>query len=147
MKKLINICSKKALLFCFLFLSLLANAQQSQLTLVAVPENTTATTFDVDLMLTIPSGGRRLGSVSTGINYNTAILNGGTPCTTAGCGAWALVPGTVATQLTTGLNAPVYTVRSPYSQLRIVQSNNLSTTLDLPAGVYRVGRFRFTNTQ
>jgi len=146
MKKLINICSKKALLFCFLFLSLLANAQQCQLTLVAVPENTTATTFDVDLMLTIPSGGRRLGSVSTGINYNTSILNGGTPCTTSGCGAWALVPGTVATQLATGLNVPVYTVRSPYSQLRIVQSNNLSTTLDLPAGVYRVGRFRFTNT-
>lgn len=89
--------SKKMLFFCLLLLSLTGNAQQ--FTVFLANQSSTSTTFEVDLMIVIPEGGRRLTAVSAGINYNPAILNGGTPCTTLGCGSWSLVANTIAPEI------------------------------------------------
>jgi hypothetical protein len=142
--------SKKALLFCLLLLSLSGNAQQFTLTLAN--QSSTSTTFDFDLMLTVPAGGRRVHSVSAGINFNAAILNGGTPSTVAsnvGAASFLLVPGTIAPELLAngGLNSITTTYRGPGTPLlRIVQVTKAASLVDLAAGVYRVGTFRFTNT-
>ena len=113
----------------------------------------TSDTFEVDVILTIntPAEGVRLCGVTAGINYNPAILNGGTPCTTSsnlGCDSWILIPGTIAPELTTngGLNTMFTTNRDIPGQLRIVQTAKTNSLVDLVAGSYRVGRFRFTNT-
>jgi hypothetical protein len=139
--------SKKMLFFCLLLLSLTGNAQQ--FTVFLANQSSTSTTFEVDLMIVIPEGGRRLTAVSAGINYNPAILNGGTPCTTAGCGSWSLVANTIAPEILAngGLNSMTLTNRAtPVGHLRIVQVNKATSLVDLPAGTYRCGRFRFTNT-
>ena len=111
----------------------------------------TTNTFEVDVILTIntPAEGVRLCAVTAGINYNPAILNGGTPCVTNSCGSWALIPGTIAPELTAngGLNTMVTTNRANLiGHLRIVQVTKANSLVDLVAGSYRVGRFRFTNT-
>ena len=80
MRITINVFSKKALLFCLLLLSIAGSAQNYVLTLAN--QSSTENTFDFDLMLTVPAGGKRIYSVSCGINFNAAILNGGTPSTT-----------------------------------------------------------------
>ena len=146
MRITINMFSKKALLFCLLLLSLTGSAQQFTLTLAN--QSSTSTTFDFDLMLTVPSGGRRVHSVSAGINFDAAILNGGLPATTAGT-SFLLVAGSIASELTAngGLNTMVTTYRGPGTpQLRIVQSTKAASLVDLAAGTYRCGTFRFTNT-
>jgi Putative metal-binding motif/Secretion system C-terminal sorting domain len=138
--------SKKALLFCLLLLSLTGSAQQFTLTLAN--QSSTSTTFSFDLMLTVPAGGRRVHSVSAGINFNAAILNGGTPATTAGT-SFLLVPGTIAPELQAngGLNTMTTTYRGPGTpQLRIVQVTKATSLVDLVAGTYRCGTFTFTNT-
>jgi hypothetical protein len=86
----------------------------------------TTNTFEVDVILTIntPAEGVRLCAVTAGINYNPAILNGGTPCVTNSCGSCALIPGTIAPELTAngGLNTMVTTNRANLiGHLRIVQ--------------------------
>ena len=152
MKIVFNIFSKKFLLFCLLLLSLMGNAQQFTLTLAN--QSSTSTTFEFDLMLTVPSGGRRVHSVSCGINFNAAILNGGTPSNVAsnvGAASFLLIPGTEAPELTAngGLNAMTTTFRGPAPSnplLRIVQVTKAASLVDLAAGTYRAGRFRFTNT-
>ena len=111
----------------------------------------TTNTFEVDVILTIntPAEGVRLCAVTAGINYNPAILNGGTPCVTNSCGSWALIPGTIAPELTSngGLNTMVTTNRANLiGHLRIVQVTKANSLVDLVAGSYRIGRFRFTNT-
>jgi len=146
MRITINKFSKRALLFCLLLVSLAGNAQQFTLTLAN--QSSTATTFQFDLMLTVPTGGARVASVSTGVNFNAAILNGGTPATTAGT-SFVLVSGSPDPIWSTngGLNPLTTTYRGPGTpQLRIVQVTKNPNQMDLPAGVYRVGTFRFTNT-
>jgi hypothetical protein len=150
MKLSVNIFSKKALLFCFLMLSLTLSAQQFTLTLAN--QTSTSNTFDFDLMLTVPSGGRRVHSVSAGINFDAAILNGGTPAIVAsnlGAASFLLVPGSIAPELQAngGLNSITTTYRGPGTpHLRIVQVTKATSLVDLAAGTYRVGTFRFTNT-
>jgi len=129
----------------------MGNAQQSLLTL-ANPTST-SNTWEVDVMLTIPEGGRRLLAVTTGINFDVAIMNGGTPCATLNCGSAIRLPGTVAPEIANAaipLNATNVQYKNTASgqgtQIRVIQGSNLSSTLDLPAGTYRIGRFQFTNT-
>ena len=145
----INILSKKALLFCLLLLSLVGEAQNLVLTL----QNQTSTqnTFDFDLMLTVPAGGRRIYSVSCGVNFNVGILNGGTPSITtsqAGGASFNLVPGTRAAEFAgSTIVVPNTSLRSlTLPHLRIVQASIAGNFIDLAAGTYRVGTFRFTNT-
>ena len=145
----INILSKKALLFCLLLLSLVGEAQNLVLTL----QNQTSTqnTFDFDLMLTVPAGGRRIYSVSCGVNFNVGILNGGNPSITtsqAGGASFNLVPGTRAAEFAgSTIVVPNTSLRSlTLPHLRIVQASIAGNFIDLAAGTYRVGTFRFTNT-
>jgi hypothetical protein len=147
-----HLVRKKIILLYFLALPFLGFSQHFTVTL----DNfmSTSDTFEVDVILTIntPAEGVRLCGVTTGINYNPAILNGGTPCTTSsnsGCDSWILVPGTIAPELTAngGLNTIVTMNRdNPGGHLRIVQTAKTNSLVDLVAGSYRVGRFRFTNT-
>jgi hypothetical protein len=148
MKKSTKLLQKFMLSF-FLTFSLIGYAQHFTVTL----DNFTSTTntFEVDVILTIntPAQGVRLCAVSAGINFNPAILNGGTPCVTNNCGSWALIPGTIAPELTAngGLNMMNTTNRlNPVGHLRIVQVTKANSLVDLVAGSYRIGRFRFTNT-
>eukprot|EP01035_Chromulina_nebulosa_P026070 gene26070-34082_t len=145
--------SKKALLFCLLLVSFLGNAQSFTLTLANPTSD--ATTFEVDLLLTVPTGGKRVASVTCGLNFDAAILNGGTPSTLASNAtpvagtSWILMPGTIAPEflLNGGLNSITTTYRGPgFPHLRIVQISKNPNQMDLAAGTYRVGRFKFTNT-
>ena len=110
---------------------------------------TTTDTFEVDVTLTIEgTTGIRLAACSAGINFNPAILNGGTPCSTNNCGSWSLMPGSIAPELTAngGLNSFFTATRYPYGHLRIVQVTKANSQVDILPGTYRIGRFRFTNT-
>ena len=143
---------QKIMLPFFLVFSLIGYAQHFTVTL----DNfmSTSNTFEVDVILIVdsPAQGVRLSSLSTGINYNPAILNGGTPCTytsMSGCDSWILVPGTIDPELTAnvGLNTIVTTNRAnPVGHLRIVQAAKATSLIDILPGTYRIGRFRFTNT-
>ena len=147
----ITYMQKKLLLLFLLVSSATGFAQHFTVTL----DNfmSTTNTFEVDVILTInaPAEGARLCGTSVGINYNPAILNGGMPCTTysyEGCNSWILVPGTIAPELA-NVGLSVFTTRNranPIGHLRIVQAPNPASLLDLVAGSYRIGRFRFTNT-
>ncbi len=148
MKKITISTLKKILLFFLLVFATTGFAQHFTVTL----DNfmSTSNTFEVDVVLIVdsPAEGVRLCAVSTGINYNPAILNGGTPCSTNNCGSWSLIDGTTAPELTAngGLNPWNMATRYPYVQLRIVQPAKVTSLVDLVAGSYRIGRFRFTNT-
>lgn len=150
MRIIINKFSKGALLFCLMLLSSVGYAQSFTLTLAN--QTSTETTFEVDLMLTVPTGGKRVASVSCGVNFNVGILNGGTPSTTGsnvGQASWNLVPGTIAPEflINGGLNPITTTFRGvDKPQLRIVQVTKHPNQVDIPAGTYRVGRFKFENT-
>jgi len=103
-----------------------------------------------------PSAGVKFCGLSTGINYNPGILNGGTPCTDTGCGSWDYIPGTrdaVFAPISATVNAtkgPTANVPStPYGHLRIVSPltpAGAPTNVVIPAGTYTIGRYRFTNT-
>jgi hypothetical protein len=141
------IIGKKTMLLGLLMLPFLGIAQHFTVSLANM--TTTSDTFEVDVTLTIDgTTGVRLTSCSTGINFNPAILNGGTPCSPNNCGSWSLVPGTIAPELTAngGLNLMNTTTRYPYGHLRIVQLTKVTSQVDLLPGTYRIGRFRFTNT-
>jgi len=147
MKNITYFIRKKILLLGFLVFPFVGFAQHFTVSLANM--TTTSHTFEVDVTLTIEgTTGVRLKSCSTGINFNPAILNGGTPCTTINCGSWSLVPGTIAPELTVngGLNPITTTTRYPYGHLRIVQVTKASSEVDLLPGTYRIGTFRFTNT-
>ncbi|WP_309640239.1 T9SS type A sorting domain-containing protein [Flavobacterium sp.] len=140
---------KKIMLFCLLALSSIGFAQHFTVTLANMME--TSNTFEVDVMLIIDgtTTGVRLASCSTGINFTPAILNGGTPCSTSGCGSWVLIPGTIAPEITAngGLSPIVTYYRGPGTpHLRIAQATTASSQVNILPGTYRIGRFRFTNT-
>lgn len=147
MKKNYNSVFKKALFSSFLLLSLVGFSQHFTATLANLV--TTSNTLEVDVVLIIdaPTAGVRLSAFSTGIYYNTAILNGGTPCTIINCGSWDYIPGSRSSQLLP-LNTTHNTNRAdPVGHLRIVQSAIPSAVaLDLLPGAYTLGRYRFTNT-
>jgi len=138
---------KKALLFCLLLSSFTSEAQ-TQFTFALANQASTSNTFEFDLMITVPSGGRRIYGLSAGVNFNASILNGGTPCTANNCGSYSIVAGTTATELTAngGLNTPSLAYTSASSHLRFIQSTKAASLVDLAAGTYRIARFKFTNT-
>lgn len=147
MGSITDVVRKKTMLLGLLMLPFLGIAQHFTVSLANM--TTTTDTFEVDVTLTIEgTSGVRLMACSTGINFNSAILNGGTPCSTINCGSWSLVPGSIAPELTVngGLNQMSITTRYPYGHLRIVQPTKASSQVDILPGTYRIGRFRFTNT-
>ncbi len=144
----------KALLLGLFVLPLLGNAQHFTVTLANLTN--TANTLEVDVLLIVdaPTQGVRLAALATGINYNPAILNGGTPCTDSNCGSWAFIPGSRSTELmpltatTNVTRGPMTSSPSqPYGQLRVVGSMPPGyQSVDLMPGTYTYGRYRFTNT-
>lgn len=150
MKIVTDTLSRKLLLVALFFLSLAGYGQASFNVYLANGSNPTPNTLEVDVMLDVltPAAGVRLSSVSFGINYNPAILNGGQPCSALGCGSWAMIPGT-RTPIIAGLNQTSNTTRNTpgYGHLRAVMTNLTGpTAIDIPVGTYRIGRYRFTNT-
>ena len=151
MKKTTTLLQKIILSFLLAF-SLIGYGQHFTVTLDNFAS--TSNTFEVDVILIVdsPAEGVRLCGFSTGINFNPAVLNGGTPCTTfsnAGCDSWILIPGTIAPELTAngGLNTMITGNRAnPSGHLRIVQVPKATSLVDLVSGSYRIGRFRFSNT-
>lgn len=152
MKKTTYFIRKKLLLFGLLVFPLIGFAQHFTVTLDNVL--TTTNTMELDVMLIVDgtTTGVRLASCSTGINYNTAILDGGEPSivsSNSGGDSWILVPGTIAPELTAngGLNPIVTTNRgNGLGHLRIVQTTMATSQVDILPGTYRIGTFRFTNT-
>jgi hypothetical protein len=147
MRILINLFSKKALLFCLLLVSMISEAQ-TQFTFTIANQTSTSNTFEFDILLTVPTGGRRIYGLSAGVNFSNTILNGGTPCTVNNCGSYIFIPGSAAPELTAngGLNNPSVAYTSASSHLRFIQSTKAASLVDVAAGTYRIGRFRFTNT-
>ncbi|MBL0012791.1 MAG: hypothetical protein IPP30_03280 [Flavobacterium sp.] len=147
MRIMINMLSKNYLVLCLLLLALTGYAQVPTFTLTLANQASTSNTLEFDLMLTVPSSppaGVRLTGINAGVEFNTAILNGGAPCTTLNCGSFILIPGTAASQFT-GMSAVNTTYRAtPAGHLRIVQGANQNSTADLVPGTYRVGRYRLT---
>ena len=123
--------------------------------------NTSSTTFEVDVILNVnhtgialSDGGLKIAQISFGVNFNNLILNGGTPTTVTNDGTWFLIPGTrdgafngqVFAQ--DGTYRGVFTVGTDtFGQLRVVGTliSGASSVL-VPNGSYRIGRYRFTNT-
>ena len=138
----------KKLLFLALFILTFTGRGQDFTVYLANGSNPTSSTFEVDIMLSVnsPLAGVRLSSISTGVNYDPSILNGGTPCTTAGCGSWSYLGGKSAA--IAALIATNNTNRaSPVGHLRTVMTNlAAASSIDIPPGVYTIGRYRFTNT-
>jgi hypothetical protein len=130
-----------------LFINLMGFAQHFTVTLANLV--TTTTTFEVDVVLIIdaPSQGVRLSSLSTGINYNPNILNGGTPCTTINCGSWEYIQGTKSPELASLATTQNTNRSSPVGHLRIYGTPLAGfASIDLPVGTYTLGRYRFSNT-
>ena len=128
---MINTLSRRFLLLC-LFLVSLSGYSQSTLSVTLANGSSTSNTFEFDLMLvvTAPTAGVVINAVTAGVEYNTGILNGGTPCTTGNCGSVTLIAGTAAPELTgVGLSAYTLTNRaSPAGHLRLVQAPNSAST-------------------
>jgi hypothetical protein len=158
---------KKFMLLCTLLLSLsgIAQVQGTSFTYtLANATNPTPTTFEVDVMLVVnhtgtalADGGVKIAQLAFGINFDPVILNGGTPSTTSGAGTFALISGTRDELLNTldfsslngqGQYRGVFTVSgNTFGQLRSIGTLiSGSSSILVPNGTYRIGRYRFTNT-
>ena len=152
MEKMLQFFTKKALFFGFLLVALIGNAQNNFTVFLANGAQTSPSTFEVDIMLTVvtPTAGVRLSGFMTAVNFDTGILNGGLPCTQQGCGTWTYVGGKSAAL--NALLASVNTYRLPtgvatWGHIRTVISNlPAASSIDIPSGTYTIGRYRFTNT-
>ncbi len=146
---IITLISRKFFLLCLFMLSLTGFAQTNFTVSLANGANPTPTTFEVDVLLTVvaPAQGVRLASVAFGVNYAPAILNGGTPCTTLGCGSWAYIAGSKSPALNALLPSSTTNRASPVGHLRATMTNlSGANGIDILPGTYTVGRYRFTNT-
>ncbi|CAN1542101.1 Secretion system C-terminal sorting domain [Flavobacteriaceae bacterium] len=147
MKTIINkTIGKIGILFCLVMLSFSGFSQTAHFTVGLANVSSTSTTMEMDVTVTVdaPSAGARLNIVSVGVNFNTAILNGGTPCTTAQCGSWAYIAGTKSSELA-GLGVTNNSTVSTTGHLRIV-GGAATSAVDVLPGTYTLGRYRFTNT-
>ena len=140
------------MILCLFMLSLTGFSQTNFSVFLANGANPSTTTFEVDIMLTVvsPAAGVRLSGVTTGVNFNFSALNGGTPCTTAGCGTWLYVGGkspALNALLTTNNTYRLPSGVATWGHLRTVMSNlAAASSIDIPPGTYTIGRYRFTNS-
>ncbi|MFN3969121.1 MAG: secretion protein, partial [Flavobacterium sp.] len=137
--------SKKLLVLIFLMLSFIGFAQESgtHFTVSLANVTSTANTLEFDVMLTIDGAGdaadgQKMSAMSAGINYNTAIVNGGTlTCAYIG-GKSAAIAGLVNTTTPSTVTA---------GHIRITASPlTIDTAFDVVNGTYTFGRYRLTNT-
>lgn len=145
--KNLNFKLKKSFLIPLIMLFNITGFAQTHFTVWLANVTSTSTTLEVDVMFSVdaPVDGVRLSTVSVGINYDAAILNGGTPCSIINCGSWAYVSGKSA--IISSLIATGNTTKSPYGHLRIVGiALSGASSIDIPKGTYTLGRYRLTNT-
>jgi hypothetical protein len=130
-----TMCKFGLILFLMMF-SISGKAQSYTMSMTATAP--TDRTIDVTLTITANTN-QRFGGFSTGINYNTAIVNGGT--ITA-----AFVPGSKAAALSALNSATVNSVTA--GQIRLpIQSLTGANGVDMAAGTSLVlGTYRITNT-
>ncbi len=137
--------SKKLLVLFFLMISFIGNSQVAGTHFTVTLANVTSTvnTMEFDVMLTIDgtgdaAAGVKMSAMSVGINYNTAIVNGGT----LSC---AYVGGKSA-QLS-GLINPASPSTVTAGHIRITGSPlTIDNSFDVVNGTYTFGRYRLTNT-
>ncbi len=145
MKIIKNSLSKNLLLLCLLMLSFTGFAQESgsHFTVSLANVTSTSNTMEFDVVLTIDgtgaaADGQKLSAMSAGINYNTAIVNGGT----VSC---AYIGGKSA-QLS-GLVNPASPSTVTAGHIRITGSPlTIENSFDIVNGTYTFGRYRLTNT-
>ncbi|MGK4568321.1 hypothetical protein [Flavobacterium sp. 3HN19-14] len=154
---------KKLLLLCFLMLSYAGFAQVAGTSFtytLANPSNPSPTTLEFDINLVVnhtgtalADGGVKVANLQYGVNFNPNIMNGGTPSTAANGGSFVLIANT-RDAIFDGLNFTgangVGSYRGTvnnFGQLRVIGTavNGASSVL-IPNGTYRIGRYRFTNT-
>ncbi|UPT71072.1 MAG: T9SS type A sorting domain-containing protein [Flavobacterium sp. JAD_PAG50586_2] len=139
MKNLIKSTLCKSGLILFLLMFGFSGKAQTQYTMSMTA---TATTNTIDVSLTITAtnpSGVRFGGFSTGINYNTAILNGGTISV-------AYVPGSKSQELSNLNTAAVNTATA--GQIRLpIQALTGTNGVDMAQGTtLNLGTYRITNT-
>lgn len=145
MKIIYNNLGKSLLLLCLLMLSFTGFAQEegTHFTVSIANVTSTSTTMEFDIMLTIDgtgaaADGQKLSAMSVGINYNTAIVNGGT----LSC---AYIGGKSA-QLN-GLVNPVSPSTITAGHIRVTATPlTIDNSLNVVNGTYTFGRYRLTNT-
>ena len=120
--------------------SIAGRAQVGQYTMSISSATATSNTIDVSLSITVtnPSAGMRFGGFSTGINYSTAIVNGGTIS--------AAYLGGKSAELASLNTAAVNTATA--GQIRLpIQSLTGSNGVDMAQGVtLSLGTYRITNS-
>ena len=142
MKKIINIATNKiGFLFCLFMLSFLGNAQVTgaHFTVSLADIASTSNTMEFDLMVTVdgPTEGIRFSGITSGINFNPAVLNGGSVTLTYLGQRSTAINGIVINTLNTATVGHMRIVGSPLTP---------ATSIDIPVGSYKIGRYRLTNT-
>jgi hypothetical protein len=145
MKIIQNNLGKSLLLLCLLMISFTGISQVAgtHFTVSLANVSSTSTTMEFDVMLTVDgtgaaASGVKLSAMSAGINYNTAIVNGGT----LSC---AYIGGKSA-QLS-GLVNPASPSTVTAGHIRITGSPlTIDNSFDVVNGTYTLGRYRLTNT-
>ncbi|MBF6640199.1 hypothetical protein IVB69_01775, partial [Flavobacterium sp. J49] len=136
--------SKKLFVLIFSVLSFMGNAQVAGTHFTVTLANVTSTsnTIEFDVMLTIDgtgdaAAGVKLSAMSVGVNYNTAIVNGGSLTLSYVGGKSASISGLVNNTL----NA------ATAGHLRIgATALTIDNSFDVVNGTYTFGRYRVTNT-
>jgi len=120
--------------------SIAGRAQVGQYTMSISSATATSNTIDVSLSITVtnPAAGMRFGGFSTGINYNTAIVNGGT--------ITASYLGGKSPELSSLNTAAVNTATA--GQIRLpAQALTGSNGVDMAQGTtYSLGTYRISNS-
>nr|WP_294775996.1 T9SS type A sorting domain-containing protein [uncultured Flavobacterium sp.] len=145
MKIIQNNLGKGLLLLCLLMISFTGFSQVAgtHFTVSLANVTSTSTTMEFDVMLTVDGTGAaatgvKLSAMSAGINYNTAIVNGGT----LSC---AYIGGK-STQLSGLINPTAPSTITP-GHIRITGSPlTIDNSFDVVNGTYTLGRYRLTNT-
>ena len=132
-------CKFGLMLFLAMF-SIAGKAQVGQYTMSISSATATSNTIDVSLSITVtnPAAGMRFGGFSTGINYNTAIVNGGTIS--------ASYVGGKSPELSSLNTAALNTATS--GQIRLpIQSLTGANGVDMAQGTtLSLGTYRITNS-
>ena len=131
---------KFGLILFLAMVSIAGRAQVGQYTMSISSATATTNSIDVSLSITVtnPTSGMRFGGFSTGINYNTAIVNGGT--------ITASYLGGKSSALS-GLNTAAVNTATA-GQIRLpVQTLTGSNGVDMAQGTtFSLGTYRITNS-
>lgn len=149
MKKFNSTSITKLLFLTIMLLSIsgFAQTEKALYTIGLANVSNTTNTLEMDVTLTIysPTKEIKLAQISVGINYNSAILNDGTPCYSKNCGSWVYIGG--KSSAIAGLKTTINTTTNPYGHLRIIGIPlDYNSSIAINNGTYTLGRYRFINS-